>query len=369
MRDVTSDLQMEVEGLLAQPRGLLLIAREIVKRGDAAVACAVTLLDRRAQAPGADPFRNQELKVLIHALRHDRSQAEAEMKVLLGEGWKGVKGAGRLVITLAGRSEELDAAAHLLEVARAAAPKAYALERASALVEKRQAHKGAEERRREKRAERDDGEPGPEAQVLSAAKKAARALDWAEASELLDAADDSSRIREQKALAAVYESHQDPAGLTPRRLPSVDIRYINLDRDDARRTRIEGEFADCGLQLQRSAAVMGAALPAIVRERIITDAGFMDHGVLAVFLSHVRTWELVLASQRPCLILEDDARPIFRLGRVLEQLADEVEDLCFLRDGAPADAGRPIRRQSGRARRRRLSADALGSRQAAGVCF
>lgn len=163
---------------------------------------------------------------------------------------------------------------------------------------------------------------------------AARSHAWTQACQRLDELATfgklSARVAEMASVARLYCRDQDPPGAKVRRLSGVDVRYINLDQDEERRARLESTFQACGLELIRSPGVRGGWLPRLAWTLVGARAGNKSQGVLGCFLSHARAWDLVAASDRASLIVEDDALPLFRLASVLERVSQEVDDICFV---------------------------------------
>lgn len=220
-------------------------------------------------------------------------------------------------------------AARLLAAALAHRPRAGPLLSAAASLEKRRT-----DRRPGGRAHA--GRPrDPAEQAIDAARADGLRHDWHGAVRTLDAylasGSEPGSAGQMQALAKLYAEHQDDEeGSATRRLTGVEVRYLNLDRDGLRRSRFEAAFSTCGIEAVRHPAVLGEALPHWALRDLAGRAPATKPSTLGVFLSHVAAWEQVARADRPSLILEDDAVPLFRFGSVLESLAARTQELTFV---------------------------------------
>ena len=84
---------------------------------------------------------------------------------------------------------------------------------------------------------------------------------------------------------------------------------INLPRHDKRRATVEEAVRAAGLAFNWAAAVDGALLSATDRRQATTALGnaMMTPGMIGCFLSHRACWAECAKSNRPLLVLEDDA--------------------------------------------------------------
>lgn len=112
-------------------------------------------------------------------------------------------------------------------------------------------------------------------------------------------------------------------------MADLPIRYINLDRDAGRRSRIESQLSGLGLPGERWPAVFWADLPAEAQ------AGFYSaslnrrqfhrplvNGEKGCYASHVQLWRWLLQSPHAAmLVLEDDVRLLPGFTSVIEALA------------------------------------------------
>lgn len=96
--------------------------------------------------------------------------------------------------------------------------------------------------------------------------------------------------------------------------PLPPIRYVNLDRDTARRAAMEAEFARLGLTAERFPAVLWTALPPETQARCYSEAlNRRQHhlplvnGEKGCYASHLQLWRWLLDSPHDCaIVLEDD---------------------------------------------------------------
>lgn len=295
-------------------------ARKLLARGDTDPAQALGHLT--AQPPS---WEVSLLKVCVHALSEDRDGARAELKTLLGMDMPSLHPLRRVLLDLG--SQRLKLAEDLLAAALADRPTARPLLTAQAMLERLRSN------RKLARAERSRD---PAEAEVNAAREDGLKGDWSGAAarlgRYLDSGAEPGSAGQMLALAKLYAASEDPAG-EPRRLDSVDLRYINLDVDRERRERIEGAFAACGLLLDRQGGVPGATLPLWAFEKLSTrrtGRPGAQPGTLGVFLSHLSVWEKVARASRPSLVLEDDATPLFRFGATLERIVGQTRDLCFV---------------------------------------
>lgn len=115
-----------------------------------------------------------------------------------------------------------------------------------------------------------------------------------------------------------------------RSLPDLPpIRYINLDRDAARRAAMEDEFARLGLSAERCAAVLWTALAPAQQEALYSPAlNARQHhlplanGEKGCYASHLALWRWLLASPHECLVvLEDDVQLLDDFAPVVRAVA------------------------------------------------
>lgn len=92
------------------------------------------------------------------------------------------------------------------------------------------------------------------------------------------------------------------------------IRYINLDRDVARRASMESEFSRLGVVAERFPAVLWAALPAAEQDALYSPRlnASQHHlplvnGEKGCYASHQALWRWLVDSPHSCaIVLEDD---------------------------------------------------------------
>lgn len=109
--------------------------------------------------------------------------------------------------------------------------------------------------------------------------------------------------------AAPAVAHQwVAAALAPQSIPAF---FVNLDRDEGRRTAIEGEIAAAALAAERISAVNGLSVPDDLRSYFFTgDAPHsrLGAGEIGCYASHLKALKLVVErGLGQALILEDDA--------------------------------------------------------------
>lgn len=107
------------------------------------------------------------------------------------------------------------------------------------------------------------------------------------------------------------------------------VLYVNLDRDDARRLRMEAEFARLGLPGERFPATLWTALTDAEQSRYYSPA--VNHqlfhkplvnGEKGCYASHLRAWQWLLDSPHAALVvLEDDVRLKPEFGSVIDAIA------------------------------------------------
>jgi glycosyl transferase family 25 len=100
--------------------------------------------------------------------------------------------------------------------------------------------------------------------------------------------------------------------------------YINLDRDIERRRFLEGEIAAAGIEVERVPGVLGADVPADLKDFFFTDgansSGLRD-AQIGCSASHLKVMRLIVERDLDAaLVLEDDAR----LPRDLKPIIDEI---------------------------------------------
>lgn len=96
-------------------------------------------------------------------------------------------------------------------------------------------------------------------------------------------------------------------------VPRFTVLVINLDRDVARMQTMSQRLArmDC-VDMHRITAVPGGMLPLQTRMHLSGSRGWATRaGEIGCFLSHIKAWEYVAASDQPyCVVLEDDTDPV-----------------------------------------------------------
>lgn len=98
---------------------------------------------------------------------------------------------------------------------------------------------------------------------------------------------------------------------------ALPIRYINLDRDQARRERLDAELKELGLPFERFPGVLWTALSE-ADQRALYDGELnrrqfhkpLVNGEKGCYASHIALWRWLLASPHAgVVVLEDDVRP------------------------------------------------------------
>lgn len=108
----------------------------------------------------------------------------------------------------------------------------------------------------------------------------------------------------------------------------LPIIFINLDSDQKRRQRMEGEFARLGLDGRRFDATRWTALPADEQARFyspeLNARQFhkpLVNGEKGCYASHLRCWQMLLDSDAPALVvLEDDIRLKDEFAQVIQAI-------------------------------------------------
>lgn len=107
------------------------------------------------------------------------------------------------------------------------------------------------------------------------------------------------------------------------------IRFINLDRDDERRRRLEAELQRLGLAGERFPGVLWTALPNNEQARLYSPAlnerqfhKPLVNGEKGCYASHLALWQWLVDSPHDAVVvLEDDVRLCDDFGRVCEAIA------------------------------------------------
>lgn len=321
--------EAEVAAAIAERRNPRLIAKAIVKGGRERVAEARRLI---AERPSVAEDRLRDLELLGHlaVLTGDRVGAAAIVEGLFAEGAKGRVAALKPLAT-AMMGNDIGFAEELVALAQRLAPNARETAEIAARLKARQ---GDQEAALDALTAAQDEFPKSTEVAIRKARNLGRLHRWEEARIELEGfiarVQHAGRAKEMAKLASVYAYASDPEGLPARPLRNIDVRYLNLDSDLERRERVERLFNACGIELIRTPGVRGSLLPQVVREKVAPSISRLTSPTLGVFLSHVRTWELVAEGDRPALVLEDDAQPVFRLASELERLAPQVKDITFV---------------------------------------
>lgn len=124
---------------------------------------------------------------------------------------------------------------------------------------------------------------------------------------------------------------QDGTGATE---PAWPVVYINLAEDTERDRRMQREFARSGLAARRLDASRWSREPVEVQQKHYSDAlnrrcyfRPLLPGERGCYLSHLRAWQELLASEAQALVvLEDDVVLKPQLRQVLESLAQAPQD-------------------------------------------
>lgn len=109
----------------------------------------------------------------------------------------------------------------------------------------------------------------------------------------------------------------------------LPVLYVNLDRDDARRVRMEAEFDRLDIPGERFPATLWTALTDTEQSRYyspeINSRQFhkpLVNGEKGCYASHLRAWQWLLDSQHPALVvLEDDVKLKPEFTRVIGAIA------------------------------------------------
>lgn len=109
----------------------------------------------------------------------------------------------------------------------------------------------------------------------------------------------------------------------------LPILFVNLDRDEARRLRMEAEFARLGMPGERFPATLWTALKDTEQASYYSlelNAKLFHkplvNGEKGCYASHLRAWQWLLDSQHPALVvLEDDVKLKPEFGAVVEAIA------------------------------------------------
>lgn len=113
---------------------------------------------------------------------------------------------------------------------------------------------------------------------------------------------------------------------------NLPVRYINLDRDGERRTRMQAELARSGLAGERFGGVLWTALPPDEQDALYSPAlnarqfhKPLVNGEKGCYASHLALWQWLLQSPHPAVVvLEDDVR-----------LKDSFAAVCAAIEGLP----------------------------------
>ena len=107
------------------------------------------------------------------------------------------------------------------------------------------------------------------------------------------------------------------------------IRFINLDRDDERRRRLDAELQRLGLAGERFPGVLWTALSESEQARLysasLNESQFhkpLVNGEKGCYASHLALWRWLLDSpHESVVVLEDDVRLVDDFGRVCAAIA------------------------------------------------
>jgi GR25 family glycosyltransferase involved in LPS biosynthesis len=136
--------------------------------------------------------------------------------------------------------------------------------------------------------------------------------------------------RTLEAKARFYQK-LDQRASTSAKQRDFDIVVINLDADTARLERMVRQSA-LG-SWDRLSAVKGSYLPDHALRLLTHGAGHDLRGTVGCFLSHVKVWERVAATERHALVLEDDACLLCPVPPSLASLNLPVDyHLCFVNE-------------------------------------
>ena len=121
----------------------------------------------------------------------------------------------------------------------------------------------------------------------------------------------------------------DPRPAVAGSVPSLPIRFINLDRDQPRRDRLQAELARLHLAGERFPGVLWTALPAPSQDALYSaELNARQYHVPLVagekgcYASHIGVWRWLLASAYPgVVVLEDDVQLTEGFGAVCAAIA------------------------------------------------
>lgn len=114
----------------------------------------------------------------------------------------------------------------------------------------------------------------------------------------------------------------------------LPIVYINLDSDSERRSRMQAELEGAGVAAERFAATRWTELPPAEQARFYSAAlnarqfhKPLVNGEKGCYASHLRSWQWLLDSSHPALVvLEDDVRLQPGFAAVVQALGEAPMD-------------------------------------------
>lgn len=134
----------------------------------------------------------------------------------------------------------------------------------------------------------------------------------------------------------------------------LPLVFINLERDDERRERLQAQLQQVPLPSQRFAAVWWADVPAAQAQQWYSDAlnarqyyKPLRNGEKGCYASHIGAWQQLLASDATAMVvLEDDVRLTPQFTQVIDAIAalKEPWDMVKLlgRDHEKVRSQRPL---------------------------
>ena len=123
-------------------------------------------------------------------------------------------------------------------------------------------------------------------------------------------------------------------------MQKIPVYVISLENARERRALIKAHLDGLNIEYELSDAVEGIKLNQDYREKVNPTKN-MSPGALGCYLSHIRVYEQIVATQTPvALILEDDTVLSYRVKAVLDNGCQNLDfDYCFLGSADYGDEG------------------------------
>jgi GR25 family glycosyltransferase involved in LPS biosynthesis len=115
--------------------------------------------------------------------------------------------------------------------------------------------------------------------------------------------------------------------------PNINVYYINLDKDDIKRERMERRLQTCSVKYVRVPGVLAKNLPEYAQKKLHRSYIMKNQvGALGCFLGHINALERIVKDDADFgLVLEDDAYFFYRPSEyILEKILIQGYDLVYV---------------------------------------